>query len=303
METTKKWSVLLLAVLAAGFAAAVLMGCASGPSGGKGSNAEYQEISISHIDGLIDFPQKMKNGQRFVLKGEGLINGSTSWNYYMIKGFGSTTTFSIADLGPGYESFWDRVRYAKLLTIYFTYNRGSLFTLTVVANPFVVDKIEGLPTVEEAQARKEQENAELAQAEAERKAAAEAREKAREAEFEKKQNPNNLDRSLYKKITVEDFSFDMVAGKLPAGSKVVFNANFLFKPTGTSYKFKDVNPLISIISDHNFVRDIPESRFTGVTNGNYVPSLTTVNVYVTVKQPGQTGECSVDIINWGRFIP
>jgi hypothetical protein len=62
-----------------------------------------------------------------------------------------------------------------------------------------------------------------------REEAEKAREIARQEEFaakEAKQNPNHLDRSLYKRISVEDFSFDMVAGKLATGSKVVFKSSF-----------------------------------------------------------------------------
>jgi hypothetical protein len=82
-----------------------------------------------------------------------------------------------------------------------------------------IDKIEGLLTLEEVAAIEARQKAE---AEAKEKAEAEARAAANEAKF----NPNKLDRSLYKKITAEDFSFDMSAGKLPAGSKVAFEPKF-----------------------------------------------------------------------------
>jgi hypothetical protein len=143
-------------------------------------------------------------------------------------------------------------------------------------------------------ARNEREQAEKA----ERTAAAEAKKKADAEALEKKQNPNNLNRSAYKEITVEDFSFDMVAGNLAVGSKVCFNDNFLRKPTGTEYTFKNVNFGLTLSSNHNFVRDIPESCFTGMIWGSYVPSMTRVKVFVTVKKTGQAGTCSVDIVEW-----
>jgi hypothetical protein len=137
-----------------------------------------------------------------------------------------------------------------------------------------------------------------AEEEAKRKAEAEERLAAMAAAQEVKSNPNKLDRSQYKKTAVEDFSFDMVAGKLPAGSKVAFEAEFFIKPTGTKYSFDDVNIGITISSDHNFVRDMPAWCF-GSTNivGQRKPQEP-VTVYVTVKKSGQYGECSVDIIDW-----
>lgn len=156
-----------------------------------------------------------------------------------------------------------------------------------VASEMVLYRIEGLLSKEEAAAKLAAEKAAKEQAEA----------AAKEAAF----NPKKLNRSQYRKITVEEFSFDMSAGKLAAGAKVTFSANFIMKPTGTNYNFKDIHMGITLKSDHNFVKDIPESRFTGMMMGSYVPELTKVAVYVTVKRPGQFGECSVDIVEWGNW--
>jgi hypothetical protein len=135
-------------------------------------------------------------------------------------------------------------------------------------------------------------------AEEEAKRKAEAKAAAKAAEDEAKFNPNKLDRSQYKKVAIEDFSFDMVAGKLSAGSKVAFEAKFLFKPTGTEYSFRGVDLGITLSSDHNFVRDMPDWSFGSAdTLFGRLPQQD-VTVYVTVKKPGQLGECSVDIVEW-----
>jgi len=112
------------------------------------------------------------------------------------------------------------------------------------------------------------------------------------------QNPDSLNRNEYKEIKVEDFSFNMASGKLPVGSKWCFVDNFMGKPTDNSYKFNNISLLIKMKSKHNFVSVIPERCFTGVWLGNYVPTMTTVKVYITVIESGKIGECSVDIIEW-----
>jgi hypothetical protein len=169
-----------------------------------------------------------------------------------------------------------------------------------------IDKIEGLRTMSEVRASEAERKAADAEAlaarrqaeaealEARKKAEAEvlaARRKAEEEAHEAKQNPNRLDRSLYRVIKVEEFSFDMVTGRLPVGSKVAFTAKFSGKPTGTDYRFSSVNGYITVSTTHNFVRDIPDKYF-----GTFSDWL--VKVYVTVKRAGQTGECSVDIVEW-----
>jgi hypothetical protein len=148
----------------------------------------------------------------------------------------------------------------------------------------IVTRIDGLRSVAEVSAAKE------AVAEAERLAAAQAK--------EAKQNPNGLDRSQYRKITVEDFSFDMVAGNFSAGTKVTFQAKFFTKPTGTNYRFDDVNLQITLSSNHNFVRDIPQRCFEGGQGWFGYESQRSVQIYATVRKTGQTGEATVDIIDW-----
>ncbi len=85
----------------------------------------------------------------------------------------------------------------------------------------------------------------------------------------------------------------MVAGKLPVGSKVVFIAEFGLKPTGVEYHFQEVDSLITISTNHNFVRDIPNECF-GIRLAGNKP----VKVYVTVKSSGKISKCSVDILEW-----
>jgi hypothetical protein len=169
-------------------------------------------------------------------------------------------------------------------------------------NVVLINKIDGLGTVEEASAviaeQKAAEEAKIKAEEDARTAKWEAQKKEEAAANELKFNPGKLDRSKYKEITVEDFSFDMVAGKLPAGSKVAFKAMFLTKPTGTKYLFDDVNIFITLSSNHNFVRDMPEACFGAYSfYGTWVEQRS-VKVFVTVKKPGQNGECTVDIVEW-----
>jgi hypothetical protein len=162
--------------------------------------------------------------------------------------------------------------------------------------PFI-DKIEGLHTLEEVAAIEAQQKAEAEAKRAEEEATAKAEKEAEAAAKEAKFNPNKLDRSQYKEITVEDFSFDMAAGNLPVGTKVAFKAKFFSKPTGTSYRFQDVG-LITLSSTHNFVRDMPDYCFGPYQSlFGWIPQ-TFVKVYATVKKSGQTGEASVEIVEW-----
>ena len=118
------------------------------------------------------------------------------------------------------------------------------------------------------------------------------------AALEKLQNPDELNRSEYNELKAEEFSFEMTSGKLPVGAKIVFIDNFLTKPTDNSYKFNKIDKFLSLKSNHDFVSNIPERCFTGFWLDNYVPTMTTVKVYVTVKRVGKTGECSIDIVEW-----
>jgi hypothetical protein len=179
-------------------------------------------------------------------------------------------------------------------------------SLTTLKQPRVAVTLKMTPEALAAQeAQQKADTEKLARDMEEQRLAAEEREKAAEAQkkakaeiLEAKQNPKSLNRTEYKKFTVEDFSFDMVAGNLPVGSKVTFRAKFWGKPTGTSYSFRDINGLITLSSDHNFVRDIPELCFTSVWIGSYLAEQTTVDVFITVTKAGQTGTCSVDIVEW-----
>jgi hypothetical protein len=197
-----------------------------------------------------------------------------------------------------YSFLGDRIESDKLYTVYFTVkNSGG----DESKNYFSIDRIEGLMPLEEGQVIASQREAEKAKVEAEKEAKAEAERKAREAKW----NPNNLDRSQYKGIAVEDFAFDMAAGKLPAGSKVQFLAKFLTKPTGTAYRFQDISLAINLTSNHNFVRDMPSKCFEtslvdllGLFGSPLLIDQQAVRIYVTVQKPGQAGECSVDIVVW-----
>jgi hypothetical protein len=150
-----------------------------------------------------------------------------------------------------------------------------------------IDKIEGLWTWEEVAAIEEKQKAE---AEAKRKAEEEAAAIAREAKF----NPNKFNRSQYKATTVEEFTFDMVAGKFNVGTKISFVTTFIGKPTGTEYNFKGIDFSITFSSTHNFVRDMPERCFDwGLFSSQYA-----VRIFATVKSTGRSRECSVDIVEW-----
>ncbi len=121
---------------------------------------------------------------------------------------------------------------------------------------------------------------------------------AKKEALEKLQNPNNLNRTEYKHMDAEKFSFNMISENIPVGSKILFIDNFITKPTDNSYKFSKIDLFIRLKSSHDFVSDIPEQYFTGFWLDNYVPIMTTVKVYVTVIKVGKNGECSIDIIEW-----
>jgi len=140
----------------------------------------------------------------------------------------------------------------------------------------------------EERSRLEREKAEADRKEREARMIAEAEVK------EKLQNPKNLDRTQYRKFDVSDFSFEIVSGRLPAGSKVSFTAFFLLRPTGTNYSFRDVDGTITFTSDHNFHREMERRYFEGYHTG----TQRNVTVYVTVQRSGLLSQCSVDIIDW-----
>ena len=152
---------------------------------------------------------------------------------------------------------------------------------------FLLDRIEGLPTLEEAAARD-------AQAAAARQAEQEAQAARREAMF----NPGRLNRAAYRETKVEDFAFEMDAGRLPAGTKLAFTVRFMGKPTGVRYNFRNTSALLTFTAAHNFVSNMP-GIFFGPGVGLFGPEdQSSVKVFVTVRTPGPRGECSVDIVEW-----
>ena len=202
--------------------------------------------------------------------------------------WGEITGNGIALGGVSTYEFREQIEKDMQYTIYVAVIKENVYGREEETYNGIVTKIEGLRSVGEIAAAKE----------AKKKAEEEAKAAAKEAKF----NPNKLDRSQYKGITVSDFTFDMVAGNLAAGTKVAFTAKFMGKPTGTNYMFDGVNTLITLSSSHNFVRDMPNScfgRYQGLFG--WLPQES-VKVFVTVKKPGQTGECSVDIVEWDEEL-
>jgi hypothetical protein len=279
-----------------------LMGCASSPESGVPDISKFKEISLEEFG-----TYRTENIKNVIVK----MNPGNQNEFRYSDGYISInrTGCSVTELekDPTYAQLKARLENSESAIFYvrFTPAATDIFTTIFVGSSpahYDIVQIDGLVSVDEANQIEAQKQSDREAADTAKRiageAAAEAKKKADAEAKEAKQNPKNLDRSLYKQVTVEDFSFDMVAGNLLVGSKVSFKANFLTKPTGTRYNFKDVNMLITLSSDHNFVRDIPEFCFTGMYYGAYIPSMTTVNVYVTVKKTGQTGECSVDIVEW-----
>lgn len=113
-------------------------------------------------------------------------------------------------------------------------------------------------------------------------------------------NPDNLNRSEYTRMSASDFSFNMVAGNLPVGSKVRFTTRFLTRPTSPRYMFADVNPLLTLTSRHNFAGNMGREYFEHTRILGHLHEPAQVNVYVTVTRTGQMGEATIDIMSWGR---
>ena len=177
-----------------------------------------------------------------------------------------------------YSRFESGKLYRVYIGVYFSSNNYNQQGNKIV----FIDRIEGLMTRGEAEAiatQRRQEGEAIAQQR--RQAEAEAREAL--------QNPNNVDRNMYNRISVQDFSFDMVTGRLPVGAKVTFTTRFITRPTGTRYLFRDINQLITISTQHNFVRDIPD---------NTLNCMRDVRIYLTITRSGETGTATVDIVEW-----
>jgi len=114
-------------------------------------------------------------------------------------------------------------------------------------------------------------------------------------------NPANHDLSKYRQITASDFSFEMTAGRLQTGSKVRFSASFLSRPTGISYKFREIDIGITLNSQHNFVSQLNDRYFSEIFIPGSPPFIiqrNNVTIYVTVIRAGQFGEVSIDAMNW-----
>jgi hypothetical protein len=211
------------------------------------------------------------------------------WGNFLLAGVGvgvgSVLGESTSDELFSYSYFAYGIGAIGVIGIFYDIFTGSLQTMPSQPITFSLEMTpEGLAQQAAQQTAQKQAEVEKKQAEAEAN--------------ELKRNPKGLDRSQYKEISVEDFTFDMVAGNLKVGTRVCFEDNFLGKPTGTEYRFNGVNALLTLSSTHNFVRDIPESYFTGILLGRYIPQFTTVTVYVTVTKTGEYGTGSVDIVEW-----
>ena len=257
----------------------------------------YQKIPYSELQNAIKNMQS--EGQGFIVEAyvkdvgdEGLSlsntqNGESTYYRSHKEEDKKNTAWFVTPLQfevYSYEELKERIEKSKKYTFYIGVYRA--FDPSSVKHDWFgyIDKIEGFGTKEEVEAAK--------------KAEAEAEAAKKEAQF----NPGKLDRSQYTKTTAGDFSFDMDAGKLPAGAKVTFETEFLTKPTGTKYMFRDINTLITFSTAHNFVADIsrefrPERWFEKFNYGGSWIQYS-VRIYVTIKKPGKLGECSVDIVEW-----
>jgi hypothetical protein len=73
---------------------------------------------------------------------------------------------------------------------------------------------------------------------------------------------------------------------------------FSYKPTGTTYRFDNMDLSITISTNHNFARDIDNIHFDDESFfGLALPQLS-VKIYVTVTKTGEYGTATVDIIDW-----
>jgi len=273
MEKKKtKGGIFLLLVLFFVF----LIGCASTITVG-GKNGEHAEIPNSELKPIDSYSvgSRIKTTIRLTVGSSGGITWVSDIN---LIGISNITTqprrneivYSTEEI----PRLLARLESNKEYTVYLTVRSfgGDKY--------YFLDRIEGLKSMEEIEA------ADRARREAEQRALWAVR------------NPDNLDRTQYRLMNASDFSFEMVAGRLPAGSKVRFQANFLTKPTGTSYKFKEVDIGIILNSRHNFVRHLEDEHFGLASFGNLPLPQQPVILFVTVQRPGQFGEVTIDILNW-----
>ena len=248
----------------------MFIGCAS-TGGGKG---DYQEIQNTQLKEAKSYGRGKKIKTTVTWSGTGinLPQGLRFVSSFGVSPNGNEILFSEKE----YPSLLGRLEANKEYTVYLTVMRRHWTELNI----FALDKIEVLKSIEVY--------------EAEQNAAAEARLAARWAP----RNPNNLDRSQYRRMSVSDFTFGMSAGTLPIGSKVWFECYFLARPTGTNYNFRNIALTITFTSRHNFAGRMKTEHFQETFLGTSRLSQWPVQVFVTVTRAGQLGECSVDIMNW-----
>ena len=199
---------------------------------------------------------------------------------------GNTTSRSIRISNEIFPLLDYRIEKDKYYNIHFTVMNNAQKARksggVYFGNYFFLDQIEDLLSIEDGRAN-----------EASKRAIA-------DTAYWANRNPNNLDRSQYRQLSVSNFSFEMVAGNLPVNSKYFIRGiYFLTKPTETSYKFKDINFGITLNSRYNFVSYLQNQHFGEVYVGlNLIFPHWPVDIYVTVLRTGQYGECSIDIMDW-----
>jgi hypothetical protein len=260
----KKYYWFLLLVL--GF---IFVSCATT----SGDTETYQEIeSLKKIESDL-FYNQFKPGTKWV------VNTRLGWyNNSLCINNGGYVGESLKYNAEQYPLLKEQIESGKDYTVYVTViSEGGLALFNNEILFYHVDKIEGLEEPEVIAARKQEE------------------ETAMRKKYWAKANPDNYDLSQYEETTSEDFSFDMVAGNLPVGAKVGFNAVFFIKPTGTSYKFNAVDFALTLNSRHNFVKELSAWNFEPDPMFNIQSA---VFVYVTVLKSGQFGECSIDALHW-----
>jgi hypothetical protein len=122
-------------------------------------------------------------------------------------------------------------------------------------------------------------------------------EKHEKARMELVFNPNSLDRKSYRQTTAQEFSYNMTAGNLRSGNKVVFIAYFSSRPNSNNYSFRDVSYRLNLLASSNFAKDLPRNYFSDEML--FTRDVKPVRVYVTVTRIESYGECKIDIMEWG----
>jgi len=247
-----------------------------------GKDGEYVEIPNSALKPVSSYKvgSKIKTTTQFSVGYETRALNLNCDGRLTTAGYSGWLNFSTEE----YPQISERLERNKEYTVYLTVR-----SIGRNNNYYYLDLIEGLRSVEELQAAR---RAEI---------------EARDAPLRAVRNPDSLNLTQYRQISASDFSFEMVAGRLPVGSKVRFQARLLGRPTGTSYKFREIDTGITLTSRHNFVRHLERIHFESYTErhpfqaGFLNIEQQTVLVYVTVQRQGQRGECSIDALNWAEF--